>query len=98
GMDITEGKLSLMVIHALCKADRSDREELMRILGMHTSEESLRKKAINIIKKYGAIEYARNSAAKMVRESWSEVDKILPPSEAKKKLGMLADYLIKRKI
>jgi len=98
GMDISEGKLTLMVIHTVQKAEPSDREELTRILGMHTREKALRDKAIGIIKRYGSIEYAKNVAAKLVQESWKEVDKILPPSEAKETLRMLADYLIKRKI
>jgi geranylgeranyl pyrophosphate synthase len=98
GMDITEGKLSLMVIHTLQKAEPSDREELRRILAMHTSEEALRKKAIGIIDKYGSMEYGKSIAANMVQESWNDVDKILPPSEAKEILRMLADFLIKREI
>jgi len=98
GMDITEGKLTLMVIHTVQKAEPSDREELMRILGMHTREKALRDKAISIIKKYGSIEYARSVAAKLVQESWNEVDRILLPSEAKETLRILADYLVKREI
>ena len=98
GMDITEGKLSLMVIHTLQKAKPSDKEELKRILAMHTNEEELKKKAIGIIDKYGSIEYARSFASNMVQESWDEVDGILPPSDAKEILWMLADFLIKREI
>jgi len=98
GMDIAEGKLSLMVVHTLQKAEFSDREELIRILNLHTTDEALRRKAIAIIGKYGSIEYAKNLAAKMVQESWKEVDNILPPSEAKETLGMLAEYLVRREI
>ena len=98
GMDITEGKLSLMVIHTLREAELPDREELRRILAMHTNEEALRKKAIGIIEKYGSTEYAKNVASNMVKKSWNEVDGILPPSEAKEALRMLADFLIKREI
>jgi geranylgeranyl diphosphate synthase type I len=98
GMDITEGKLSLMVIHTLQKAEPSDKEELMCILDMHTGDEALRKRAISIIKKYGSIEYAKDLAARLVQESWDEVDKILQPSKAKETLAMLANYLIKREI
>ena len=98
GKDITEGKLTLMVIHTLQNADVSDRERLMQILEAHTTDEGQRKEAINIIKKYGSIEYAKKVAAGMVKGSWDEVDKILAPSEAKEKLRKLADYLIKRKI
>jgi geranylgeranyl pyrophosphate synthase len=98
GKDITEGKLTLMVIHTLQKASESDRERLIQILGAHTSDEKERKEAISIIKKYGAIEYAKTVAAEMVRSSWSEADRVLPPSPAKEKLRKLANYLIERKI
>ncbi len=98
GMDITEGKLTLVVIHALQKADRTDREELVRILGLHTGEEALRARAIAIVKKHGSIEYAKTFASKIVQDSWNEVDKVLPPSKAKEKLKIFAEYLIKRQI
>jgi len=98
GKDITEGKLTLMVIHTLQNADASDRERLIQILEAHTIDERQRKEAINIIKKYGSIEYAKKIAAEMVKSSWEEADKILSPSEAKENLKKLADYLIERKI
>ena len=96
GMDITEGKLSLIVIHTLKIAASADKKELTRILSMHTADESLRIKAIRIFEKYGSIEYAKKHAATLVRESWDEAEKVLAPSEAKKTLKALADYLINR--
>jgi len=98
GKDITEGKLTLMVIHALRNADASDKQRLIQILEEHTSDEQRRKEAISIIKKYGSIEYAKKIAANMVKDSWDEAEMVLPPSEAKEKLKKLADYLIERKI
>jgi len=97
GKDITEGKLTLMVIHTLQNAEVSDGERLIQILEAHTIDEERRKEAISIMKKYGSIEYAKKIAAEMVKNSWEEADKILAPSEAKEKLKKLADYLIKRK-
>jgi len=98
GMDITEGKRSLMVIHALRRANPYDEKRLLSILDMHTRDENLRGEAISIIKKYGSVEYARKAAEKLKRESLKEVDKILPPSKAKDKLITLANYLVERKI
>ena len=98
GMDITEGKLTLMVIHTLRKATPQDKEELTKILSKHTDDKALRMKAIHIINKYGSIEYAKNLAATMVRQSWEQVDNLLPPSEAKETLRLLANYLIERKL
>ena len=97
-MDITEGKISLMIIHTLRNANQKDKEELIKILHMHTKEEKLKNKAIEILKKYGAIEYARNLASNIVAESWLEIKNILPSSQAKKKLKVLANYLIFRNI
>jgi len=98
GKDITEGKLTLIVIHTLRNADTSDKKRLIQILESHTRDELQRKEAIGIIKKYGSIEYAKNLAADMVKDSWNEADMALPPSKAKEKLRKLADYLIERKI
>ena len=98
GMDITEGKRSLMVIYTLKTASPEDRSRLLEILNMHTRDEELREEAIEIIKRYGAIEYARELALKLRRESWSEVDAVMPPSKAKEMLSALADFLIERSI
>jgi geranylgeranyl pyrophosphate synthase len=98
GMDISEGKRTLMVIHTLQKATLKDRERLREILRMHTDEQTLRDEAIALMKKHNAIEYAKEYARKIVRESWSDVDKLLPASAAKEKLRAFADYLVQRKI
>ena len=87
-----------MVIHTLQNANKSDRDRLIEILKAHTDDENLRMEAISIIKKYGSIEYAEKIAAKIIGDSWREVDKILPPSDAKERLESLVKYLIERKI
>lgn len=98
GKDITEGKRTLMVIYALRQAKPADKKRLIEILDMHTEDQKLRDEAIGIISKYGAIKYAKWFARTMVDETWSDVNKLLPPSEAKEKLRAFAEYLIERKI
>lgn len=98
GQDITEGKRTLMVIHTLEKAEPNDRKRLLEILNMHTTDQRLRDEAINIIRDYGSIDYAKNYARRIVSESWKDVDDVLSSSEAKEKLKAFADYLIERKI
>ena len=98
GQDITEGKRSLIVIHTLKVADIKDKERLAEILKMHTSHQELRDEAIAIMQKYGSIEYVKRFARKMVEESWREVERILPASEAKKKLKAFAKFLIERRL
>ena len=98
GQDITEGKRSLIVIHTLKVADAKDRKRLIEILNMHTSDQKLKDEAIKIMEKYGSINYAKDFARKIVKESWKEVERLLPASEAKEKINAFAKFLIERKI
>lgn len=96
--DITEGKRSLPVIHTLKVAEAEDKIRLIEILNMHTTRRNLKEEAVALMEKYGSIEYAKQAAKKMVRESWSEVDPLLPASAGKEKLKAFAVFLIERKI
>jgi len=98
GMDITEGKRSLIVIHTLEKSKPKERKRLIEILNSHTNDQKLRDEAIAIMSNYDSIEYTKKFAKRIVRESWSEVNQLLPSSEAKEKLSAFATYLIERKI
>jgi len=98
GKDITEGKRTLMLIHALKKAKPADKKRLLEIINMHTTDQNLKNEAIGIIKKYGSIDYAKEYARTMVKENWTQIERRLPPSEAKEKLRSFANYLIERKI
>ena len=98
GQDITEGKRTLIVIHTLKVASAEDRNRLIEILNMHTTNQKLRDEAIKIMEKYGSIDYVKNFARKIVEESWRDVEKLLPESEAKEKLNAFAKFLIERKI
>ncbi len=98
GMDITEGKRTLMVIRTLKTASPQDRKRLIEIIGMHTSDQALRDEAITIMRNYSAFDYVKKKADSMVEESWREVDKLLKPSESKEKLKAFAEFLIKRSI
>jgi len=98
GQDITEGKRTLAVIHTLKLASTEDRKRLVEILNMHTSDQRLRDEAISLIENYGSINYVKHFARKIVKESWSEAERLLPSSDAKMKLNAFAKFLIERKI
>jgi len=98
GQDITEGKRSLIVIHTLKVAKTVDKRRLVAILNMHTSDQKLRNEAIALMQKYDSMEYAKQVARKMVKQSWAEVEKLLPASAGKEKLKAFAAFLIERKI
>ena len=96
GGDITEGKRTLMVIYTLKRASPADRERLLEILDMHTRDPKLIAEAIDIMRRYGAVDYAKEVAKRLVKEAWDEVDGWLRPSPAKEALRSLARFLIER--
>jgi geranylgeranyl diphosphate synthase type I len=98
GQDITEGKRTLMVIRTLKNASNADKTRLIRILNMHTSDQTLRDEAISIMQKYRAVDHVKHTAAQIVEESWGEAEKLLPTPQAKEKLKAFAEFLIKRNI
>ena len=98
GEDITEGKRTLMVIYTLERARKEDASRLKEILDMHTRDEKLIREAIEIMRRYGAIDFAKEFARNLIRETWKETERILPESEAKQKLKAFADFLVEREI
>lgn len=98
GDDITEGKITLLTIYTISKADKNDRDRLVEILRMHTRDRDLIKEAIGIMKKYNAEEYAKELEFTLMKEAWAEVNKVIPDSDSKKILKSLAEFLINRSI
>lgn len=98
GDDITEGKRTLIVIHCFRKSGKKERSRLMKILGMHTKDRRKIAEAVEILDKYGSLDYAKEYAREMVRASWKGVDRALRPSKAKGQLKAFADYLVERRI
>ena len=98
GEDITEGKITMLVIHALQEANERDRGRLLKILKMHTRDRALIKEAIAIITRYMAREYSERIQDRIVADAWSGIDKRLKSTEAKRRLKQLAEFLANRNI
>lgn len=93
GSDIVEGKMTLMVVHALANASDDDKKRLISIL--QANNEDLVDDAIGIFNKYGSIEYTRNIALDNVKSAKELLD-VLEDSEAKDSLKMIADFVLER--
>ena len=90
--------MSIMVIHSLKNGLEKDRNRLREILLMRTKEQNLIQEAIGLIKKTGSLEYARDVGNKMIKDAWEGIDEILPESQGKKKIKLLAEYCMSRNI
>jgi geranylgeranyl diphosphate synthase, type I len=98
GEDITEGKITLLVIYTLSRAGEADKSRLVDILKSHTTDRKLIKEAIGILDKYGAKGYVKGLEEKLVSNAWNDVDRLLPDSDAKKTLKSMVDFLISRSV
>ncbi len=96
GSDITEGKRTLMVIHALGKAGVKDRKKLLEILNSHTTDREKIEEAVSILKKCGSMEYAKRFGRALVMESWDSVRDSIKDSPAKRDLEAFVRFSVER--
>ncbi len=92
--DITEGKRTLVAIHALQHS--TDRERLLELLSGRTTDPALLDEAVAIMEASGSIAYANEYAKSLVLEAKHSLDTEIPPSKAKKMLESMADFFVKR--
>jgi Geranylgeranyl pyrophosphate synthase len=98
GDDIQEGKVTLIVVHALNHSSKKDRARLIEILKAHTKSEIEIKEAISIMEKSGSVKYARKVGKSIVDDALLLLDKSLPDSKSKNMIRMLASTLINRNV
>ncbi len=97
GEDITEGKLSLLIIKTLEAANLKDRNKLLFILRKHSNDPEIIKEAIELIKKYKAKEYAERKAREILEKALIKL-KLFFPQKGVKKLEEFSKFLIERKL
>ena len=94
--DITEGKRTLVVVHALQNLEESDREELVGILSSHTKDREVLDRAVDLMNKAGSIEYARNYAENLTSIAKNRLIDMIDPSPARDLLVSMADWFVSR--
>ncbi len=95
GGDITEGKRTLMTIHALSKAPKKEQGELRRTLNSNTQNQAKIREAIRILEANGSVTYAKERARKTVKIAKNKLG-VLEKNTSTEKLLKLADFLIER--
>ena len=95
--DIKEGKRTLLMVHAFKNADKNEKEKMRKLVGKKDITVKEKKEIIEIMKKYGSIEFAKNYARNMVGEAVKNMKDNIPETEGRKKLEFIANFLIERK-
>ncbi len=97
GMDLKEGKVTLPLIHALGRCAESERNRVKEILGRQGTRDGDVQEILELIRKYGGIDYALNRAKELIDEGRVLMGPF-PDSEAKRSMLAIADFILERKI
>jgi len=95
GSDVREGKRTLLVVRALERASPGERALLLRALGNERASKADIERVIELMKRVGAVEHAREKARGLVEEAKSKLA-VLPDSGAKRVLLELAGFVVER--
>ncbi len=93
--DLSEGTATLPVIYALKKADQGEIETIRKVMEGGYSNEAERHRILDMLKKYGTLDKARNIAEDYASRAVEALDSF-PASDAKEILTALPAFVIKR--
>ena len=94
--DITEGKRTLIVVHALHHGTEQQRARLVEILSNKEKDPAVLAEAVEIMQETGSIEYARNYAQNLTSISKNRLLGVVDPSPARDLLVSMADWFVNR--
>jgi len=94
--DITEGKRTLVVVHALQNLENGDKERLIEILSSHEKDPAVLAEAVDIMQSAGSIDYARNYAENLTSIAKNRLVDMIEPSPACDLLISMADWFVNR--
>ena len=94
--DITEGKRTLVVVHALQNLGDADHARLVEILSSHTKDPAELDEAVAIMNKSRSIDYARNYAENLTSIAKNRLVDMIAPSKARDLLISMADWFVNR--
>lgn len=94
--DITEGKRTLVAVHAMENAPKADREELVDILSSKETDPERLERAVQIMREAGSIDYASACASELASEHQEDVKRVLPKSISRSILISMGDYFVNR--
>lgn len=97
GNDLREGKLTLPLIHALLTSKDAEMMELaMKVRRLEVSESEM-KQLVDFTLQQGGVDYAYAKMEEYAKKATEQLT-LLPDSECKDSLLLLAEYVIQRKL
>ncbi|HBO84563.1 MAG TPA: octaprenyl diphosphate synthase [Deltaproteobacteria bacterium] len=96
GNDLKEGKITMPLIHLLRNSTPDEKENVIKMIGSHELDEEKLISVIDMINKYGSVEYTMAKAKRYIDEAKSSLD-IFEPSLEKSALLGFSEYVFERR-
>jgi octaprenyl-diphosphate synthase len=96
GADLKEGKLTLPVIHAMSRADKTDRQWMEKTISSGDFSADAFQELLDMLNRHGGMKYARGLAEAHVGNAKNAL-KIFPESLTRETLMDIAEYTLLRK-
>lgn len=94
--DITEGKRTLVVVHALQNSEETSKKRLIEILSSKEKDQEVLAEAVAIMEECGSIEYAKNYAENLTSIAKNRLVDMIDPSDTRELLISMADWFVNR--
>ena len=94
--DITEGKRTLVVVHALQNSEIHNRDRLIKILSSKEKDPQVLAEAVDLMEQSGSIEYARIYAENLTSIAKNRLFELIRPSSSRDLLASMADWFVNR--
>ena len=94
--DITEGKRTMIAVHALANAPAAQRDELLQLLSSKETDPARLERAVQIMQDAGSIDYVRDYAIRLAHQGQDELKRVLPASISRKLLLSMGDFFVSR--
>ncbi len=94
--DITEGKRTLVIVHALQSLEGADRRRLVEVLSSKERDPEVLAEVVDLLDAAGSIDYARSYAENLTSIAKNRLREMVPPSDARNMLESMADWFVNR--
>ena len=94
--DITEGKRTLVVVHALQNAGAAARARLVEILSSKERDPEVLAEAVTIMEEAGSVDYARAYAETLSQNAKARLVEVIEPSPYRDLLVSMDDWFVNR--
>ena len=94
--DITEGKRTMIAVHALENTVGAEHDEFLSLLSSKTADPEKLDRAVQIMRDAGSIDFTREYARRLAHEHVDGLVRVIPAGPSRKILLDMADFFVSR--